>query len=154
NADPFGSGRLWRYWGTGYGLRSVARSDADALFRGRACYASQPCILSDTFRLTVAGAGSVPSFSSVSQSQLVREGQAASFVVAATGLPVPTLQWQRAASGASAFDNIAGATAPTYTTAPTTLAQNGTRYRVVASNGFGSATSAEIVLSVSAVDVA
>lgn len=162
NPSPFSNSVQaipWDYWSTGYGLPAVTRADANALFRGRACYqlpnATVPgCVVSEPFRLTLAPQGGVPTITSISPSQLVRDGQTASFTVAAAGLPAPTLQWQQLAPNAASYVDLPGATGTTYTTAPTTLAQTGTRYRVVATNGFGRATSAEVTLSVSTIDVA
>ena len=74
----------------------------------------------------------------------------ASFTVAATGDPAPSIQWQKRET-AGAFADIAGATAATYTTAATVVAtDNGDVYRAVVSNGFGTVVSAEAVLTVTA----
>jgi len=75
-------------------------------------------------------------------------GQSATFTASATGSSPLTYQWQR--NGVA----IAGATASSYTTPATTLADNGVRIRVVVANGGGSATSAEATLGVSSVIVA
>jgi len=156
--DPFHAGRPWRYWASGAGLPAVTRLDAAALFRGRACYTipgqAPTCSNSDSKRLTIAAAGGLPTFAAQASSQLIRQGQTASFTVVATGLPAPALQWRVLAPGATAYVDVPGATAATFTTAPATLEQNGSRYVVVADNGLGSATSAPVTLSVSPFDVA
>ncbi len=72
----------------------------------------------------------------------VSEGTTATFSVSAGGTTPLAYQWQR--NGA----NIAGATAASYTTPPTVLADSGARYAVVVSNGAASATSAEATLTV------
>ncbi|HUS33956.1 MAG TPA: PA14 domain-containing protein [Verrucomicrobiae bacterium] len=53
-----------------------------------------------------------------------------------------TYQWQSKAPGAASFTDIAGATSASYTTPPTTLAMNGTQYRVAATSGGATLTSA------------
>ena len=62
----------------------------------------------------------------------------------ASGTPPLRYQWQR--NGA----NISGATAQDYTIASVTAADNGVRFRAVVSNDYGSVTSNEAVLTVSA----
>ncbi len=80
--------------------------------------------------------------------QSVSAGNAAAFSVAATGTPAPTLQWQRSTDNGTSWSNIAAATDATFNTGLTTLAQNGERYRVLASNSAGNATSNPALLSV------
>ncbi len=82
--------------------------------------------------------------------QSVTAGSAAAFTAAATGTPAPNLQWQRSTDGGASWSNIADASASTHNTGPTGLAQNGERYRLVASNGSSSATSNAALLSVTA----
>jgi hypothetical protein len=72
----------------------------------------------------------------------VNEGGSATFTVSVTGTPAPTFQWQK--DGV----NIASATSASYTTPPTTAADNGSRYQVVVSNSVNSATSAAATLTV------
>jgi len=56
-------------------------------------------------------------------------------------------QWQKQPAGGS-FANIPGATASSYTTPPTTLADNGALFRVNATGPSGSATSSNALLTV------
>lgn len=100
--------------------------------------------------LTVHPAPAAPTITTQPGSQSVTAGATASFTVAVAGTPTPALQWQRAAQGALGFTDIAGATATTYDTGATSLSQNGDRYRAVATNAAGSATSDAAVLSVGA----
>jgi hypothetical protein len=74
----------------------------------------------------------------------VTVGQTATFTVSATGTPTLTYQWSRNGT------NIPGATNPSYTTAPTTLADNGAVYRVTVANGQGSVPSNPATLAVNA----
>jgi photosystem II stability/assembly factor-like uncharacterized protein len=80
----------------------------------------------------------------------VIEGATASFTVAATcSTGTPTYQWQKSPSG-GAFANVAGATAATYVTPATVLADNASSFRAVATCGTATATSAAALLTVTA----
>lgn len=76
------------------------------------------------------------------QSTTVAVGEAATFTVVAAGTPTPSYQWLRNGNA------IAGATAATYTTPPTIATDNGTSFRVSATNGSGTVTSNSAVLTV------
>jgi glucose/arabinose dehydrogenase len=69
-------------------------------------------------------------------------GGTATFTVAASGSAPLSYQWHRNNA------DIAGATSPSYTTPPAALADNGTTYRCVVTNSFGTATSNAAVLTV------
>ena len=75
-------------------------------------------------------------------SQTVNAGQPATFSVQASGASPLSYQWQR--NGVA----IAGATSATYATGSTTTADNGSVFRCIVSNSFGSATSNEATLTV------
>ena len=98
--------------------------------------------------LSVNPAPAAPAFTAQAQNQAVIVGSAAAFSVAVTGVPAPTLQWQRSTDGGTTFANIAGATDATYNTGTTSLSQNGERYRVMASSASGNATSNAATLTV------
>lgn len=80
-------------------------------------------------------------------SATVASGANATFTVAASGFPVPTLQWQRSTDGGNNWSALvndsahAGVTTATVTVNAATLGQSGHRYRAVATNSVGSATS-------------
>lgn len=74
--------------------------------------------------------------------QTVPEGQTATFQVSADGGTPLAYQWQKNSI------NISGANTASYTTPPTTLADNGAKFRCVVSNAFGTATSNEATLTV------
>lgn len=75
----------------------------------------------------------------------------ATFTVAATGTPAPTVQWQKQEAAGSTWADIAGATNLSYTTPPTVVAtDNGDKYRAVLNNTDGTATSNTAVLTVTA----
>ncbi|QGN34369.1 putative Ig domain-containing protein [Microlunatus sp. Gsoil 973] len=70
--------------------------------------------------------------------QTVAPDTSVSFSAAASGVPTPTVQWQRSTDGGHNFADIAGATSTTYAFR-TTAADDGNQYRAVFSNGVGSA---------------
>ncbi len=95
-----------------------------------------------------------PAFLSQPADRSVTAGQSAQFVVSVSGIPAPLLQWQRRPAGASVWESIGNGTeySGTYYTTMTvnaaTLGMNGDRFRCVASNSVGTATSAEVTLQV------
>gem|GEM_PF-4473105 len=85
----------------------------------------------------------------------VAAGAAASFTVAASGFPVPTIKWQRSTDNGTTFADLAGdstysgVATGTLSIAATTPAMNGLRFRAIATNGVPSdATSTAATLSV------
>ena len=83
--------------------------------------------------------------------QTVCAGTTATFMAAASGAPVPTVQWQvSVASGP--FTNIAGATATTLSLV-TSAAMNGNRYQAVFTNVAGTATTNVVTLTVNTAPV-
>ncbi len=83
----------------------------------------------------------------------VIEGSAAGFdvVTTATGL---AYQWQSAPSPGAPFTDLPGETESALTLAGVALAQNGSSYRVIVSNGAGAVTSNAATLSVSVLGAA
>jgi hypothetical protein len=64
-------------------------------------------------------------------------GQSVTFTAAATGTPVPTVQWQVSTNGGTSFTNIFNATNDSYTFT-TSLSQSGNEYQAVFTNPVGS----------------
>ncbi|MEO8525605.1 MAG: hypothetical protein ABI460_12850 [Caldimonas sp.] len=87
-------------------------------------------------------AGVAPTVTLQPANASVTAGQAASFVVAATGDAPLAYQWQR--NGA----DIAGATSTTFSIAATVLGDSGATFRAVVTNASGSATSTAATLTV------
>lgn len=85
-----------------------------------------------------------PSITTNPSDQTVKQGQPATFNVAASGSAPLNYQWQRN------MVNIPGATSPSYLIASTALADNGAKFRCVVSNSFSAATSSEATLTVTA----
>lgn len=80
-------------------------------------------------------------------SKTVAAGAKATFTIAATGNPAPTVQWQISTDAGSKWTNIAGATAFSYGFA-TTLSESSYEYRAILTNGLGTATSSAARLTV------
>lgn len=95
-------------------------------------------------KIQPASSGTAPQIAQHPTNQTVSVGTTATFSVAATGTAPLAYQWQKNSV------NIAGATAATYQTPATTLADSGTAYRAVVTNTFGTATSNAATLTVSA----
>jgi hypothetical protein len=162
NPNPVVDGLAWKYWSVRHGFTAAA-TDQGALLRVHACYtppdvAPPPCVNGPATRLNVLQQSALPVIVDAPRSVLVRAGQTASFSATAGGAPAPTLQWQtRAANASGAWANVGsgtGGATGNYTTAVLSTADNGTQYRVVASNALGSAPSAAVTVSVSDLDVA
>ena len=161
-ARPLGSSYAWRTWSVRHGFIASA-ADQGAFIRVHACYtppdvAAPPCVTGPATRLNVLQQSALPALVEAPRSVLVRTGQTASFSATAGGAPAPTLQWQtRAANAVGAWtdaSNGSGAATGSYTTPTLSTADNGTQFRVVASNALGSAESAAVTVSVSDLDVA
>ncbi len=86
-----------------------------------------------------------PTITGEPQPIAVNVGQTAIFGVIASGTSPFTWQWQKDSV------NIGGATDSSYTTPATTMGDNGSKYRCIATNSGGSATSADAILTVNAI---
>jgi hypothetical protein len=104
--------------------------------------------LSNPAMLTVYPDPVPPSISTQPANQSVLAGQSATFSVVASGTPPLNYQWQ--SNGAA----ISGATAATYATPATTMANNGSTFDVVVTDIAGNTTSNSATLTVSADTVA
>ncbi|EHR69768.1 immunoglobulin I-set domain-containing protein [Burkholderiales bacterium JOSHI_001] len=150
----------WMYWTPRFSYGPVEANDDGALIRAQACYtppgSSTPeCVTGSPTRVEVIQQGAVPRFTEAPRSMLVRTGQTASLSATVTGLPTPTLQWQtRPANASGAWTDVSGATSTSFTTALLGLADNGTQFRLVATNALGTAESAPVTVSVSDLNVA
>jgi glucose/arabinose dehydrogenase len=92
----------------------------------------------------VRATGTAPSISTNPGDQNVTVGQMATFSCAATGSAPLTFQWQLN------MTDIQGATGTSYTIPATVLTDTGAKFRCIATNIFGSATSNEATLTVTA----
>ena len=79
-------------------------------------------------------------------SQTVSTGDTVTFTAAATGGPVPNVNWQFSNDGGVTFTNIAGATSSTYSFTAMNY-QSGFEYRAMYTNLLGSATTTAATLS-------
>lgn len=87
----------------------------------------------------------LPSFLTQPQPVAVTEGTPATFAVSVAGRPSPLLQWRK--NGV----DIAGATAASYTTPPSTSADNDALFSVAARNALGVVLSGDARLTVNAI---
>ena len=78
----------------------------------------------------------------------VEEGQNASFEASASGLPAPTVQWERSTDGGASWGAIEGATASQLTLTSVSTSESGYQYRAVFTNPAGLALSSAATLTV------
>jgi alpha-tubulin suppressor-like RCC1 family protein len=84
----------------------------------------------------------------------VLSGATATFTVTASGNPTPTFQWQISTNGGASWSNLAngsgysGVTTATLSIASVTASLSGNRYRALATNTGGTATSSGAILTV------
>lgn len=112
-----------------------------------------------TYTFTDDGAPSVVNVAPVMTAQpaarTIEEGSAGSvfFHAAASGVPAPTIQWEKDARGNGVFTEIVGATSSPLTVSGallTVAANNGDQYRALLTNSEGSVISDVVVLTVTA----
>ncbi|WP_456823956.1 glycoside hydrolase family 3 C-terminal domain-containing protein [Cellulomonas sp. P5_E12] len=77
----------------------------------------------------------------------VAVGANLTLTAAASGSPAPTVQWQKSTDGTT-WNDIAGATSPTYTLTGAVAADNGIQIRAVFENDLGQATTTVTTVSV------
>ncbi len=104
----------------------------------------------DGYAQFVVDVGPLPAITSQPADASVVAPGTASFSVVASGAPAPTLQWQRSGDGGVNWIDLPGANAASYTTPPTSLADDGSLFRAVARNAAGSVASDTARLSVAA----
>jgi photosystem II stability/assembly factor-like uncharacterized protein len=96
---------------------------------------------------TVA-APTAPAFTTQPAEQSVTVSRVANFTSTVSGVPTPTLQWQQSADDGVNWTDIAGATTASYSVMAAS-ADNGRRYRLVATNSVARAISDAATLYVS-----
>ncbi|MGB7219150.1 MAG: immunoglobulin domain-containing protein [Vicinamibacterales bacterium] len=95
-----------------------------------------------------------PAITTQPTNQTVAAGSSTSFMVAASGTPTPTYQWQISTNGGTTWTNLtntatySGVTTVALTVANATAGLSGAQYRAVATNSAGTATSAAATLTV------
>jgi 5-hydroxyisourate hydrolase-like protein (transthyretin family) len=105
-------------------------------------------VADQTFTITQAADTAAPALTTQPADQTANAGGTTSFTAAASGAPIPTVQWQVSTNGGSTFSDISGATSATLSFT-TVAADNGKKYRAVFTNGIGTpATSNAATLTV------
>ncbi len=84
--------------------------------------------------------GATPVVTTNPLGKTVTVGQTAAFTAAASGSPVPTVQWQVSTNGGMSYKPISGATSTTYSF-KSTAGQSGSLYEAVFTNSIGATTS-------------
>ncbi len=145
-----GGGTFTPIVGANSGTLSVATTASDDQNQYEAVLAnSLGSATSDPATLSVQ---TVPVVTTQPSDQVVVTGQSATFSAAASGNPVPTVQWQVSTDGGTTFSDVAGATSATYSFT-TAAGQTGDQYQAVFTNAAGSATSAPATLTLDTLPV-
>lgn len=108
-------------------------------------------VTSNAVTLTVTAAPSsnaAPAFTTQPVSQSVVVGSTATFSAVVSGIPTPYLRWKRSTDGGVTWGEVALNTSADYTTPPAELVENGTKFRLDASNSEGSVSSDVVTLMV------
>ncbi len=106
-----------------------------------------------TLTLTVTPTAVAPTFTTQPVSLTVALGQTATFTVAVTGNPTPSLRWQRYTSASGAFNDLnndstfSGVTGATLTIVNPTSGMSGDQYRATATSSSGTTFSSSASLT-------
>ena len=106
-----------------------------------------------TFTTNITVVSASPAIATQPASQTVVEGKTVQFKVVATGDPTLTYQWRWNGTNLSDGANLSGTTSATLAITNVQPAQSGS-YSVVVTNGLGSTTSADAILTVNPVVIA
>lgn len=135
--------------GTTFAVTAPALANNGRQFRAVASN-SAGTVNSNAATLTVNAAAGAPVFTTQPVDVAITEGQNAQFTVVVSGTPTPTLQWQLSTDSGTNWSNINGATGATFSIVNPALANNGRRFRAVASNSAGTVNSNAALLTVTA----
>ena len=92
-----------------------------------------------SYPVTDAPAAAAPTITGQPANQTVVVGNQGTFTAAASGVPTPTVQWQRSTNDGGSWSNVSGATSPTLKVT-STAGLSGYLYRAVFTNAEGHAT--------------
>ena len=110
-------------------IKGWASYTVDAFYPGCVCFKPASWTYDNEIQVRVIYSGTQPVITTQPQNRSVTEGQTATFSVAATGTSL-SYQWLAQLAGGQSLQPIPGATASSFTTAATTLAQNGLLFQV------------------------
>lgn len=103
-------------------------------------------VTSDAALLTVNAA--LPAFTTQPADATIEVGGDATFTVAVTGAPAPTLQWQSSADNGGTWADVNGATGTVFSVLHAALGDDGRKVRAVATNSAGAVNSSAATLTV------
>lgn len=104
----------------------------------------------EVLKISFNGTPQPPTITQQPANQTVTQGNAATFMVTASGTGTLSYQWQRNNGAGGSFVNISGATSTTLTVSNVQPADNGAQFRVIVTNTGGSVTSNVATLAVTA----
>ena len=139
--------------GATYATASTALGDNGASFRVVVSNVALT-VTSTAALLTVSVPNVAPTIVTPPLDARVTSPATATFSVVAAGTPAPTLQWQLSTNNGGSWADIPGATLASYTTPATATGDSFNRFRALATNIAGSATSAHATLIVDVPTVA
>ena len=141
-------------WAPAAGLSNPAIFNPDATPTQTTMYTvtvtdSMGCTASDSVTITV---NQTPVITEQPDNQVICDGALASFTATASGMPVPTVQWQVSTNGGVSFSDIGGETNTTYSF-NVNQADNNNQYRAVFTTNGCSTTTSAATLTVNPVPV-
>jgi Peptidase A4 family/Immunoglobulin I-set domain len=127
---------------------SFTASSSESGYRYRALFSnSAGTATTAPATLTVLPPSQAPAITLQPVDQGVAAGASATFVASASGSPSPTVQWQTSTDGGASWQDVAGATSPSYGFVAT-IGETGSEFRAVFTNASGSATTTAATLTV------
>ena len=138
------SGATWTRFGTGLPLVSVR----DIYIAPDGSFMRIGTHGRGVWEMPGVTANYAPQFNSQPRNLAVLEGQPAILGAVAVGIPAPTYQWQISPDGTTWSNITTNGTGSTYTIATPVLADNGKRFRVIATNLVASTPSSTATLTV------
>lgn len=139
--------------GATYAIASAALGDNGASFRVVVSNVAL-AVTSTAALLTVSVPNVAPTIVTPPLDSRVTSPATATFSAVAAGTPTPTLRWQLSTNNGGSWADIPGATLASYTTPATTTGDSFNRFRAIATNIAGTATSPVATLIVDAPIVA
>ncbi len=129
----------------GWEYRDVFVNDPTGVPSGIQTSGSNPAVITALGSVPVPGS---PSVTLQPKNQHVEPGRKVHFSAAASGMPVPTAQWQVSKDHGRTWFSIPGRTSTTFTSEVLDTNENGWQYRAEFTNAKGSATTSAAIVFV------